>query len=84
MLPVRNLSKFGKICEGGQCAYEKKGQREGKRSYTTELYVIAATINSRKEDKRAFDAARPNIASLMSSIPQTAVHPALRSWFIWP
>ena len=26
----------------------------------------------------------PNIASLMRSIPQTAVHPALRSWFIWP
>lgn len=46
--------------------------------------LIGTTINFPKEDKRAADAARSNVASLMRSIPQTAVlHPALRLWFIW-
>lgn len=44
--------------------------------------LIGTTINFPKEDKRALDAARSNVASLIRSIPQTTVHPVLRSWFI--
>lgn len=77
------VRKDGKISVEG-ISIAASAARRMMRITEAKSQLIGTTINFLKEDKRAADAARSNVASLMRSIPQTAVlHPALRLWFIW-